>query len=600
MPLLARMLAAPLVIDVRPGAIAGLADLLSDRKIATEGRVAVAVGPGQGDAIAAQLPPGSVDVIRIIDGGYDSAVALGRELRAGSYEAVAGIGGGKTIDVTKLAAHVAGIPMVAVATSLAHDGIASPVSTLAHESGSGSYGVVPPVAVVVDLDRVRQAPGALSTAGIGDAVSNLSAVADWELSAADTGERVDGLAVAMARSAAHAVLHEPGPTTSDEFLTVLAEALILSGMAMAVAGSSRRPAAATMRSCTRSTSCTRARPAMASWPASARCSAPTCAAAPGSSRRYRPACSGTACRGFPRKSASPASSSPLRSATPRRPGRGGTPYSSAWPCPRPRRPRQWRSMSAPSLAELREKGQPQAVLDRLNDEHWLGRLYGRKLSPYATWVFARLGWSPNAVTASFIVCGIAAGVVIAFGGLATAVIGALLIQLYLIFDCSDGELARWSNRKSASGVFLDGVGHYLGESAVLVGLGFRAQGHFTVAGGYITAGVAAALLAMLVRAETDNVVVARAKAGLPAGHDDEALAPASAGLARARKLASVLKIHRITHAVELSLLILVTAIIDAVRGELTATRVLVVACLVVAALMVVAHLVAIMASRRLR
>jgi glycerol-1-phosphate dehydrogenase [NAD(P)+] len=239
MPLLARMLAAPLVIDVRPGAISGLAGLLTDRKIATSGHVAVAVGPGQGDTIAAELPPGTADVIKIADGGYDSAVALGRELRAGRYEAVAGIGGGRTIDVAKLAAHVAGIPMVAVATSLGHDGIASPVSTLAHESGSGSYGVVPPVAVVVDLDRVRQAPWPLSTAGIGDAISNLSAVADWELAAADTGEPVDGLAVAMARSAAHAVLYEPGPSTSDAFLTVLAEALILSGMAMAVAGSSR-------------------------------------------------------------------------------------------------------------------------------------------------------------------------------------------------------------------------------------------------------------------------------------------------------------------------------------------------------------------------
>jgi glycerol-1-phosphate dehydrogenase [NAD(P)+] len=239
MPLLARMLAAPLVIDVRPGAIAGLAGLLTDRKIAAQGRVAVAVGPGQGDAIAAELPPGLADVIKIPDGGYDSAVALGRDLRSGRYEAVAGVGGGKTIDVTKLAAHVAGIPMVAVATSLAHDGIASPVSTLTHESGSGSYGVVPPVAVVVDLDRVRQAPEPLSIAGIGDAISNLSAVADWELSAADTGEAIDGLAAAMARSAAHAVLHEPGPSDSDEFLTVLAEALILSGMAMAVAGSSR-------------------------------------------------------------------------------------------------------------------------------------------------------------------------------------------------------------------------------------------------------------------------------------------------------------------------------------------------------------------------
>jgi len=56
-------------------------------------------------------------VIRIPDGCYDSAVTLGRDLRP----AVRGrgrIGGGKTIDVTKLAAHVAGIPMVAVATSL--------------------------------------------------------------------------------------------------------------------------------------------------------------------------------------------------------------------------------------------------------------------------------------------------------------------------------------------------------------------------------------------------------------------------------------------------------------------------------------------------
>ena len=55
MPLLARMLAAPLIIDVRRGAVAGLGTLLADRRIATEGRVAVAVGRGQGDSIAAEL-----------------------------------------------------------------------------------------------------------------------------------------------------------------------------------------------------------------------------------------------------------------------------------------------------------------------------------------------------------------------------------------------------------------------------------------------------------------------------------------------------------------------------------------------------------------
>jgi glycerol-1-phosphate dehydrogenase [NAD(P)+] len=239
MPLLARMLAAPLLIDVRPGAVAGLGALLADRRIATSGRVAVAVGPGQGDSIAAELSIDAAEVFRVPGGGHTVAVELGTRLRAGAYEAVAGIGGGKVIDITKFAAHMAGIPMVAVATNLAHDGIASPVSSLEHESGKGSYGVAMPVAVVVDLDRVRQAPDPLGRAGIGDVISNLSAVADWELAAADTGEQVDGLAAAMSRSAAHAVLTQPGAAQCDEFLTVLAEALILSGLAMSVAGSSR-------------------------------------------------------------------------------------------------------------------------------------------------------------------------------------------------------------------------------------------------------------------------------------------------------------------------------------------------------------------------
>jgi glycerol-1-phosphate dehydrogenase [NAD(P)+] len=134
---------------------------------------------------------------------------------------------------------MAGIPMVAVATNLAHDGIASPVSSLEHESGKGSYGVAPPVAVIVDLDRVRCAPHPMVAGGVGDVVSDLSAIADWELAAADTGEPVDGLAVTMARTAAQAVLHQPGDVGDEAFLAVLAEALVLSGMAMAVAGSSR-------------------------------------------------------------------------------------------------------------------------------------------------------------------------------------------------------------------------------------------------------------------------------------------------------------------------------------------------------------------------
>jgi len=257
-------------------------------------------------------------------------------------------------------------------------------------------------------------------------------------------------------------------------------------------------------------------------------------------------------------------------------------------------------MSGPSLAELRSQGQPAWVVARVNDEHWAGRLYMRRVSPRATWVFARLGWSPNTVTALFVVCGVAAGVVAGFGGVVTAVGAAVLVQAGLLLDCADGELARWSGRTSAAGVFLDRVGHYLGEAALLVGLGVRAQGHVTTSGSYISAGLAAALLAVLVKAETDLVVIARASAGLAAGHQDAALAPRARGLAVARRVASVLRVHRIVQAVELSLLIVVAAVADAVRGDLLAARVLVVACGAVGAVMVVAHLAAILGSGRLR
>jgi phosphatidylglycerophosphate synthase len=256
--------------------------------------------------------------------------------------------------------------------------------------------------------------------------------------------------------------------------------------------------------------------------------------------------------------------------------------------------------ASPSLAEVRAKGQPPEVLARLNDEHWFGRLYMRRLSPYATIVFARLGWSPNAVTVCFMISCAAAGVLTAVPGLPAAIGVALLIQLYLLFDCSDGELARFTGRFSPAGVYLDRMGHYIAEALLLAGLGIRAQGHFSLAGGYVSAGLAAAICATLIKAETDTVVVARASSGLGGQHDDEALAPRSQGLALARRLASALRVHRLIQAVELSVLILAAAIADFATGTLTATRVLVVVALVVGVVMTAAHLVAIVASRRLR
>ncbi|HEX5740521.1 MAG TPA: iron-containing alcohol dehydrogenase family protein [Pilimelia sp.] len=241
MPLLARTVNTPLAIEVRRGAVAELGNLLADRRISAGGDVAVVVGPGQGARIAELCRPGlgRADVFHIEGGTLDAAHALGDRLRERSYDAVVGIGGGRTIDTAKYAASRYAVPMVSVATSLANDGIASPVASLEHHGRKGSYGVHIPIAVVVDLDFVENGPERQTQAGIGDAVSNLNAVADWELAHRVRGEPLDGLAVTLARTGAEALLNHPGGIGDDDFLTVLAEALILGGIAMAVCGSSR-------------------------------------------------------------------------------------------------------------------------------------------------------------------------------------------------------------------------------------------------------------------------------------------------------------------------------------------------------------------------
>jgi glycerol-1-phosphate dehydrogenase [NAD(P)+] len=240
-PLLSRMVGVPLVVDIRAGAVGALSGLLADHRISAEGQVAVAVGPGQGEAIAELLAAALPDavVVPVRGGTVEAAQELREALRQRFFDAVVGIGGGRLLDTVKWAATLTGLPMVAVATNLAHDGIASPVASLEHDGHKGSYGVQMPLAVVVDLDYVRRSPARMRGSGIGDAVSNLSALADWELAAQVRGEKLDGVAVSMSRTAALSVLHHEGTVDDDTFLTTLAEGLVLSGLAMAVAGTSR-------------------------------------------------------------------------------------------------------------------------------------------------------------------------------------------------------------------------------------------------------------------------------------------------------------------------------------------------------------------------
>lgn len=242
MPVLTRLIPSPVVVDIRRGALDDLAEILSDQRIAPSGRMAFAISGGSGQALRERFAPAlpGADWFDDADGTIDGAVRLADSIKkAGHYDSVVGLGGGKVIDCAKYAAARVGLPLVAVATNLANDGLCSPVATLDNDAGRGSYGVPNPIGVVIDLDVIRDAPVRYVRAGIGDVICKISAVADWELSHRETGEKVDGLAAAMARQAAEAVLRHPGGVGDDDFLTTLSEALVLCGISMSVAGDSR-------------------------------------------------------------------------------------------------------------------------------------------------------------------------------------------------------------------------------------------------------------------------------------------------------------------------------------------------------------------------
>ncbi|MEW2284259.1 iron-containing alcohol dehydrogenase family protein [Streptomyces sp. NPDC047841] len=241
MPVLTRLIPSPVVVDIRAGALDDLASVLADQRISHSGRLAVAVSGGSGARLRERVAPTLPGAVWYEVGGgtLDDAVRLAGEMKADHYDAVVGLGGGKIIDCAKFAAARVGLPLVAVPTNLAHDGLCSPVATLDNDAGRGSYGVPNPIAAVIDLDVIREAPARFVRAGIGDAISNINAVADWELANRVNGEQIDGLAAAMARQAGEAVLRHPGGIGDNTFLQVLAEALVLTGVAMSISGDSR-------------------------------------------------------------------------------------------------------------------------------------------------------------------------------------------------------------------------------------------------------------------------------------------------------------------------------------------------------------------------
>ncbi|PQZ92256.1 transferase [Arthrobacter sp. MYb227] len=264
----------------------------------------------------------------------------------------------------------------------------------------------------------------------------------------------------------------------------------------------------------------------------------------------------------------------------------------------------------PTLDQLRAVCQPPEVRARRNAEHWTAELYLRHISIYLTAVLVRTRISANGVTGLMILAGWLMSVALLIPGIWGPLLAVVLSQVQLYFDCSDGEVARWRGTQSPRGIFIDMVGHHTTEALIPIALGYRVFRELQTQGADVsqawpTLFVAAVLAVLLVLNRSQSLMVhaARGMAGLgklPDTAEARAVAPMTL-IGKLRLAARFLPFHKMLHAVELSLVILLMSIVSEIIGIPGIAEKWMIWILLPAVFMVnIGHFVASMASSRLR
>ena len=187
------------------------------------------------------------------DGGYNASVAISREASLDEVELIKekafalnssfllGVGSGKSIDVAKLAATEVDVPFLSVPTAASHDGIVSSRASIHNDDKSTSIEANAPMAVIADTEVIANAPYRLLAAGCADIISNYTAVKDWELAHRLRNEPFSEYASALSLMTAKILIDSADSIKFDieNSVRVVVKALVSSGVAMSIAGSSR-------------------------------------------------------------------------------------------------------------------------------------------------------------------------------------------------------------------------------------------------------------------------------------------------------------------------------------------------------------------------
>lgn len=96
-----------------------------------------------------------------------------------------------------------------------------------------------PTMILIDTAIVANGPIQNIKAGIGDTISNYIALLDWQFAVERGKDEMNGYAYLMSRNSLDALMKTQYTKICPEFVEVLVNSLVLSGIAMDFAGSSR-------------------------------------------------------------------------------------------------------------------------------------------------------------------------------------------------------------------------------------------------------------------------------------------------------------------------------------------------------------------------
>jgi glycerol-1-phosphate dehydrogenase [NAD(P)+] len=168
----------------------------------------------------------------------DRIIADAKETGPGFILAV---GGGSKIDLAKVASKDLRIPFISIPTSAAHDGISSGRASMKSDMGPVSADAMVPMAIVADTQVISRSPYRLLASGCADVISNLTAILDWKLAKRLRDEGFSRSAEALSLYSAETIMDHSkfirGGT--EESVWVAMRPIIVSGISMSIAGSSR-------------------------------------------------------------------------------------------------------------------------------------------------------------------------------------------------------------------------------------------------------------------------------------------------------------------------------------------------------------------------